>query len=118
MKNKDYEYYEKLIENQKIEPNFSEIKDQAKSIIEADKRMQLKTIQLLKIILKYMISGAVLMLLMLILSIYINNNKGGADSLEFHGKSFITLFLILSIIFTNISIGIGFVIILKKRKIK
>lgn len=111
MNKKDYDIFEKLIESKEIKPNFNNIKSQTKEILDYNKRMQMKTIKLLKIVLKYTISITLLMLLMLLVSII------GFDSNTFNQELFIKLFLILFILFTGISLCVGFVIILKKRKI-
>ncbi len=111
MNKKDYEIFEKLIENKEEKPNFNDIKDQTKEILDYNKRMQIKTIKLLKIVLKYTISITILMLFMLIVSII------GFDSDNFNQDLFIKFFLTLLIIFIGISLCVGFVLVLKKRKV-
>jgi len=111
MNKKDYEIFEKLLENKEIKPNFNNIKSQTKGILDYNKRIKFKTIKLLKIILKYAITISILMMFMLIISII------GFNSDNFNQDLFIKLFLILSIIFTAISLSVGFVIALKIRRI-
>ena len=112
MNNKDYNIFEKVIYKNNIKPNFNEIKEQTIEIINHEKRLQIKTIELLRIILKYCFTISMLMLFMLIVSII------GFDSNVLNQSLFIKVLLLVFIIFANLSLVLKFVIILKERKIK